>query len=327
MTIFVAANNVSDKIKDRADYLCKGIEDEIPINTAIDEASDHGEEVKLSGGGFIKDDPIIPKSNVALRGSGPGSTTIKQPRRNNKNIIQTLDFDNLTGTNSKGGVKGFEISDLRIDGNKNFNNAGRGIAIYGNRFRLNNIEVTETPDEGIYSEWATSGSVKNMDTALEAFLSRVKVGPCDNDGIRWRGPHDSHGTDIIAFGCDWGIDFERLSSTYSGAGTGLSGVHCYGNSKGGIRDDAGNLTGTDVEVEGHLDAGQIGILFLRNSVKLFNLHGAKNDTAMQIGDATHRVKNLRLEAQFGIRREKTGINFATKGTIHRTTELDWFGRN
>ncbi len=311
-TVVVAASNATADSKAGADFVCDGTADEVQINSAIDIATTVGGLVQLTEGLFTILLAIIMKDRVHLQGVGAPATLITQPNGNNKNIIETFDFAALTVGNTTGGPKGFEISDLRVDGNKDNQTDATlvGIQIYGNRYRLTNLEVTETRFDGIFSQWSTTGSVQDMDTALETFLNRVKIGPSDlGDGIHWRGPHDSHMTDIVSFGNQWGINFEQKDGEYSGAGTGLSGVHCFGGKAGGIRDDAGNLSGTDIEVEAYPQVGEIGILLLRNAVNI-EVHGAKNHTAMQIGDSTHAISGLRIEARFGVPSGATGINFS-----------------
>ncbi len=334
-TVVVAASNATAESKAGADFVCDGTADEVQINSAIDIATTVGGIVQLTEGRFTIAGSVIMKDRVHLQGVGAPATLIIQPDNNNKNIIETEGFAGLTGGGTTGGVKGFEISDLRVDGNKDNDggppvNTGQGIVIYGNRFRLTNLEVTETESHGIYSEWAVTGSVTGMDTALEAFLNRVKIGPSTNgDGILWRGPHDSHMTDIVSFGNQWGIHFEK-GANFNGAGTGLSGVHCFGGKAGGIQDDAGNLSGTDIEVEAYPQEFEIGILLLRNAVNI-EVHGAKNFIGIQIGDTTHAISGLRIEARFGVPDltplTATGINFANDAGKSMITLLGTFTGN
>lgn len=51
----------------------------------------------------------------------------------NNNVITTLDFSSLTGTDSDGGVAAVHIRNLIIDGNKANNTSGWGIQRYGYR--------------------------------------------------------------------------------------------------------------------------------------------------------------------------------------------------
>ena len=355
MSLFVVANNAPAKIKDKADFLCDGIKDDKQINDAIGESSTPGGIVQLSGGRFNITDPIIMKSKVALRGSGPSATLLKLVASRKNNVIETLNFDNLTGTNKKSGPAGFEISSLRVDGTRvkntsgteTKNPAGTGVKIYGKHFLLYNLEITECDTDALYSEWSTGGGVQTIDQQPAAMVNNVRVASNNNNRLVMRGPHDSMFVNFISNGnrTGWQAKFESRSGVYSGGSCELINFHVFGTKavhKGGILIDAPRTQASNLQSE----SGNIGLKILRSNQNIFSFWGFRNNTSVQIGDSTKGVSGIHLNARLGVARNNIGINFvrdkgnsritvngfiskgiATKGTKHRTTELDWLGRN
>ncbi|MEM2614612.1 MAG: right-handed parallel beta-helix repeat-containing protein [Nitrososphaerota archaeon] len=69
-TKIVAASNSIDK--EKADYVCDGIDDQVEINAAINEVTQTGGRVILLEGMYKLSNPIVLKSAVILEGSGYG---------------------------------------------------------------------------------------------------------------------------------------------------------------------------------------------------------------------------------------------------------------
>jgi len=354
MLISLASNSAPASVRNSAYTVCDGKADQKPINEAIDKAADLGGIVELTGGAFDIVDPVIIQSKVALKGVGPSATLLKLAAGRKNNVIETLDFAKLTGTNKRASPAGFEISSLRVDGNRvkntsgneTKNPAGAGVKIYGKHFLLYNLEITECDTDALYSEWSTRGGVSTIDQQPAAMMNNVRVASNNNNGLVMRGPHDSMFVNFISSGnrTGWQAKFEARSGIYSGGSCELINFHVFGTKsvhKGGILLDAPRTQASNLQSE----SGNIGLKILRSSQNIFSYWGFRNNTEVQIGDSKKGVSGLLLNARLGVARGDIGINFvndkgnsritvngftrgtATKGTKNRTTELDWLGQN
>ena len=100
MTINVAANDAVQAIKDGADYVCTGTDDQVEINLALADGA-----VELSAGTFNISDSVLMLDDSTLRGQGPGSI-LKRTQIDDYAIIWSSIKTNVL------------ISDLVTDGNK-----------------------------------------------------------------------------------------------------------------------------------------------------------------------------------------------------------------
>jgi len=140
-TVFVAAYNARPEIKEKADLVCNGSNDQEKINQAISMLPTSGGTVKLSEGDFVISSPIIILRNkVALEGCGP-STVIKGPINNN--YLNVGD-----GTNQYSEIK---VANLKIDGTDQI--SGFGIfAAKITKLVIENCIIYNTKGLGIYLE-------------------------------------------------------------------------------------------------------------------------------------------------------------------------------
>lgn len=146
------------------------------LNREIAAASaDGGGQVVIPDGGqeYLITTPIIIRSNVELVGFG--RSKLKLADEANCNIIETLDFQTATGTDTTAVPSGFQIRGVKVDGNSANNdtpgsNEGHGIAIYGRDFVVEDVFVEDTKRTGLWTEYSSSGT-----SPYNARVTRVTV--------------------------------------------------------------------------------------------------------------------------------------------------------
>ena len=116
-TFVVAANDSLHK--ERADYVCDGVDDQVEINNALTAAN--GGRVRLLEGIYIIDDSINLGSHNTLEGVG-AATKLKVPN----------EFDNSIHIIDMGSYQYCTVANLFIDGNKDNQSAGNQQGIYMN---------------------------------------------------------------------------------------------------------------------------------------------------------------------------------------------------
>lgn len=91
-----------------------------------------------------------------------------------------------------------EISDIVIDGGvTNFQegNVGSGIAIWGSRLRIHNVDIENCAEHGIHTDYYDN----NYDASLpwyESSFYSIRIFNCGKHGWLCAGPHDLHATDV-----------------------------------------------------------------------------------------------------------------------------------
>lgn len=119
-TKIVAASNASQALKDGADYVATGSNDQTVINNALTAAA--GGKVYLTEGTFIISDSVSVPNNTTLAGAGAG-TVITFPNGFSLERSIIVNTDTTTGT-------GIGVRDLTIDGNSANISTGNGNGIY-----------------------------------------------------------------------------------------------------------------------------------------------------------------------------------------------------
>jgi len=155
-TLVVAASDSCENSKAQADSVCDGINDNVEIQTAINDLPISGGEVLLLEGSYSISDTIkILRSNVTIRGIC-GATKLTLANGNSCTVIQ-IGNGMVTAQNN-------QIVDIVIDGNKANQSAGCGIHLYGGSPIIagyNNIirvKLTNVCDTGIYLQLACDHS-------------------------------------------------------------------------------------------------------------------------------------------------------------------------
>lgn len=119
-TKIVAASNASQALKDGADYVATGANDQTTINNALTAAA--GGKVYLTEGKYTIGDSVSVPNNTTLAGAGAG-TVITFPNGFGLERSVIVNTDTTTGT-------GIGVRDLKIDGNSANISTGNGNGIY-----------------------------------------------------------------------------------------------------------------------------------------------------------------------------------------------------
>ncbi len=121
-TKIVAASNSSQAIKDGADYVSDGTDDQVEINNALTAAA--GGKVYLAEGTYtIGDTAISVPNNTSLNGAGKG-TLLRLSSGSNSNAL-------ITNTTAGGAGTGITIQDMTLDGSQRFAGSQDGVYLAG----------------------------------------------------------------------------------------------------------------------------------------------------------------------------------------------------
>jgi hypothetical protein len=133
-------------------------------------------------------------SNIWIIGAGRVITTLRLKNNSNKDLIYGYQTDILWPTNSDGGVQGFGLFNITLDGNRD-NNATYGscVAIYGEEMYFSNLFVKNARDQGIRTKWFDGASIFGM----ESYFENVRIDTCGREGLYCDGPHDSVFNNLI----------------------------------------------------------------------------------------------------------------------------------
>lgn len=136
-------------------------------------------------------------NNVGLLGNG--ATVLKLANNANADCIQGYNALGLIGGSSTGGIYGWSISNLIIDGNKaNQTGTSYGLRVYGYGYRLHNVVIRNCFTDTFYSDWNGGASTPGNDS-MEASIIGCKFHDSNGIGVNFHGPHDSQFVNCISY--------------------------------------------------------------------------------------------------------------------------------
>lgn len=203
---------------------CDGVTDDTAnFQAAINENKLTGKPCRVPEGTTLVGRLTV-YSKTTIQGVGQERSFLKMKNGTNAACIYSDGADALWGTQSLGGVDGTIIKGLTIDGNKANNATGSGIALYGFRVRVEDVNIINCGRNGMRTEWADSG---NASGGMEGSFKNILIDKSGEDGWRFAGPHDSVCSDIIIISSG-----QNTAGTYSGlwlerGNARWSGVHCW----------------------------------------------------------------------------------------------------
>jgi outer membrane murein-binding lipoprotein Lpp len=242
------------------------------INAAIVAASAAGGGVVTFGPGTYMASQITLKSKVILDGGSVMAVTLKQIAGSNRDFITSQDFATLTGTSSASNVipHFFGLRDIRIDGNKAGNTAGRGIAWYGNgMLMLGVVAVQNAAGHNIYTEcgstWAQSSPLIAEDMPESHFETVISLLPGDR-GWYYKGSTDSQLQTYICIpdtSSGWGwysdnsIDHVGIIHVYGPFSTSRQGIYVGA----ALHADVLMSDGLTIQVDGGIEVSDLVLTF------------------------------------------------------------------
>lgn len=222
----------------------------------VSNAVDKKGKIKIGPGTYTINTTITTKNHFMIEGAGMAVTLLELGNNVNIDMFKSIGFAALTGTNNAQGNVDVTIRDLSMSGTA-WNNltAGCGIRKYGFAWLLENVEIKNFREQGIYTEWCTSGGTSYADDDVHEQQEQwrnVQFFKNFGGGVLHRGPHDS-----TASNCSWagntgyGLKIEHSASVYTGE---LHLHHCHvwdqnGTNSRGVWVAGGKLHFTDLIIE------------------------------------------------------------------------------
>jgi hypothetical protein len=172
ISVFVAAQNAPQYVRNKASFVCNGVDDHIQIQNALDQANTTSatQEVILSAGTFILGNSITVHANQLLQG-----------RRSELKIDSgvTTKIPVVIATEDK-----ITLREIVVNGNKNrfsgdvYNDAGDGVRLASTFGLLEHVQVKNCVGEGI----EVPSVAKNL------VLHNCRVAHCAGSGFRFDDP-------------------------------------------------------------------------------------------------------------------------------------------
>ena len=248
----------------------------------------------------------IKQSLVHWRGAGYEATVLR-------GAVIGENFAQLTGTDGAGGISGWSINGMTIDGG----GGTTGLQVYGYGYALNDVRIRNCTGDGFYSEWSTEAATPGQD-AMEAQINGLKVHDCGGKGVSFNGPHDSQFVNLICYNCQAPI---YIAPSATAAGVQLTNIHAWNTTAGGTFSAIIGASGC-VLTNCQLEGGQSGELqIIGNDIKArglrcFSPTDGRNVYGVQVGDSAHAVTGLDID--FDIYQCVRGaLNFANDGGSNR----------
>lgn len=329
-------------------------DDTAALQKAVDAARDGGGIVFIPAGVYLTRGLRL-YSRVHLRGAGGDATTLRSHPGVNRAVLETADFDKLTGTGDSGGACYFSVRDLTVDGNKAANaEAGCGLRIYGYGYELSEVIIFNCRQDGLYSEWGGSAGLPAPSHQMEARLTAVRSHDNEGDGFNFTGPHDSMFVNCLSFenhgvgfrmagnshassmvNCHaWGI---RQTVSFHLAALAVGCVNCYADFNGGVgvritRDGCRWVGGFVIGGNNPGPGTEIGLQFIPGptanepsgcviDTKITNCATAAIDFGSEAGRSSIRASLTQPGVNTG-GRHVTGTGAGWIGTPHRTTRVE-----
>lgn len=251
------------------------------------------------------------------QGAGRLTTVIQLASGSNADVVQGYQFGSLTGTGSTGGITGWAIRDLMIDGNGSHQTAASwGLRTYGYNFDVENVEISGCWSGGRYSEWGNGGA--NMEARERGCKYHDNgTGDATAIGFAWLGPHDS----LIDTMFSWDNPGGQAVFDTHATGTHVTNSHTYGTGAFGVKFIAQSVNWSDSVAEA--SAGSPGMIILANGTEVIggSIYDVNNgaSTGIVIGDGTHAPNTVTVDT-FVSQTNTACVNFANSGG-HNTITL------
>ena len=198
----------------------EGESDDSPaIKRALDSIKETGGTIYFCESSYTISEPIVIYKNISYVGRGVGQTTITVKAGANCDAFVTHMFDSYCDQKNYGKTvsayfgpnselpQNFEIKGLTIDGNAGFqcinttdnvykptkNTKGSGIKIFGKRYIIENVQIQNCAEIGLYTEF-NSSEMTDVDSSFNYFICSkidgLRVISTGEEGIIYRGPSD-----------------------------------------------------------------------------------------------------------------------------------------
>lgn len=164
--------------------------DNVAFTLAIQHCTTVDGVLFVPSGTYIVSSPIIVPGDFSLIGESRNDTVIKLAAGANCNVIESENFRNLMDGTSADMPNNVHIESMTIDGSRESNSAGHGIAIFASEPFLSDLIVKECAECGIYSN-ANVAYISRTE-GIEGTFKDIYVKFTGKHCIEFRGPNDSY---------------------------------------------------------------------------------------------------------------------------------------
>lgn len=136
-------------------------------------------------------------SGVTLAGAGRAASTLKLKSGTNADLVQGVNAPSLVnlsaafGAGNAGGISGWGIRDLTLDGNKAGQASGTSYCLraYGYAFTVHSVDFARGRSGNVLVDW--NGGDLSTGPQVEALWSDIRCYDAGGIGMQIGGPHDS----------------------------------------------------------------------------------------------------------------------------------------
>jgi hypothetical protein len=173
------------------------------INNAITALSAAGGGTLFFPSGTYLSGTITLVSNVHLIGAGYGVSIIKLKNATNADLLSAntsfILLSGSLGSGNSGGISGWSIRDMTLDGNKANQSSGTSycLRVYGYDFLLENIVIQNGYTGGWLNDW--NGTDITSGEGVGAIINNMKCHHNNGVGIQLGGPHNTQFNNVSSF--------------------------------------------------------------------------------------------------------------------------------
>lgn len=164
----------------------------VTINAAQTYVSSVGGGELLLPFGTIYSNAITIKTGVHMKGQGWG-TVLKAKNGLNDHFIQGEDTPSLWAGATAGGIYDAGWSHLVIDGNRDNQNAGTAVRVYGRSIWSHHFAITNAYEVGLHTKFGEPGLLPGPPArGVENNIHDFYIDFCGKECLLHEGPNDSH---------------------------------------------------------------------------------------------------------------------------------------
>ena len=254
-------------------------------------------EVHIPSEEFVANVVVPDKGQII--GLGRYRSKITGPAGVSSTVIAGVNAYSLFGGTSNlltDGSNNVTIADVTIDGNAaNVTGSGDGIAIWGRRTHIENVDIIKVHDIALRTEWTDANE------PMEGTFRKIMIDTCGGHGWYCAGPHDLDAGNIIivdagglADNVYYALYVGRNGSTSIGLGR-FDNVHTYhrdyvsNRTAYGIYSSYGVNDWKDCHVEGSRRLMRLGDRDKASGMRYYNQFGANGTEMVTFGGNNARI--------------------------------------
>lgn len=239
-------------------------DDTVAINNAI--SSNKGKTILFPCGTYLISEPITVYSNTTLLGLDKNGCVIKLKNASNCNMIESENFGSLINGGSVTQPNKIGICNLSLDGNKDNNNAGHGIALFSSAPYVFNVDVKNVAQRGIHTQADIAKRTGFQE--IEGTFSDIYIMFCGEECLYYDGPNDSFFLNVKCVNGSQKGDNSYDNVYFKNSNARICHMHSwnfndsYGLNRCRYSAVFEDSTGTEIELS-HFEGGRTGCLYVK----------------------------------------------------------------